>query len=43
MGEKELMDALEEEGKICVHCHYCNTDYVFSAEDVEKLLAGART
>lgn len=43
MGEKELMDALEEEGNICVHCHYCNTDYVFSAEDVEKLLAGART
>jgi molecular chaperone Hsp33 len=37
MGKKELMDIIAEQGKISVHCHYCNTDYIFDKEDVDGL------
>lgn len=37
LGKKELLDIVAEQGRVSVHCHYCNTDYVFSAEDVEAL------
>lgn len=40
MGEKELRETCLEQGKIDVHCHYCNTDYVFTAADVEQILRG---
>ena len=40
MGEKELRETCREHGKIDVHCHYCNTDYVFTAADVEQILRG---
>lgn len=39
MGEEELFSILREQGKISVHCHYCNTDYVFTEEDVRRMLA----
>ncbi len=39
MGEAELRSILREQGKIAVHCHYCNTDYVFTEEDVRRMLA----
>lgn len=39
MGEEELHAILREQGKISVHCHYCNTDYVFTEEDVRRMLA----
>lgn len=37
MGRGELENILKEQGEISVHCHYCNTDYKFGAEDIEKL------
>jgi molecular chaperone Hsp33 len=37
LGREELLKIIDEEGKVSVHCHYCNTDYVFGREDVEKL------
>lgn len=37
MGRDELEDILRKEGKVNVHCHYCNTDYDFYREDIEKL------
>ena len=37
LGRKEAEQVIEEEGKITVHCHYCNTDYSFQDGDVEKL------
>ncbi len=37
LGEKELRDILQAEGKIDVHCHYCNSDYVFYGSDVDKM------
>jgi molecular chaperone Hsp33 len=37
MGKAELLDIIKEQGKVSVHCHYCNTDYDFYKEDIEKL------
>lgn len=37
MGRKEAEAILRDEGKISVHCHYCNTDHTFYGEDVERL------
>lgn len=39
MGERELRESLAAEGKISVHCHYCNRDYDFSQEEIERLIA----
>lgn len=38
LGRGELDSILREEGRVSVHCHYCNTDYVFTEEDVAALL-----
>ena len=37
MGREELEDIIKEQGEVSVHCHYCNTDYKFGSEDIEKL------
>ena len=37
MGRAELEDIIKEQGEVSVHCHYCNTDYKFGGEDIEKL------
>ena len=37
LGRAELKKIIAEQGEISVHCHYCNTDYKFGAEDIEKL------
>lgn len=37
MGKQELLNIVEEQGAVSVHCHYCNTDYIFGREDIEKL------
>lgn len=42
MGEKEIKSILEEQGSISVHCHYCNTDYTFSPEEAEEVIARAK-
>ncbi|MBO4989511.1 MAG: Hsp33 family molecular chaperone HslO [Clostridia bacterium] len=36
-GEAELRDILAKEKRICVHCHFCNTDYAFYEEDVDEM------
>lgn len=41
LGEEQLRRILEEDGKIKVHCHYCNTDYEFTEEDADRLFAKA--
>ena len=38
-GEAELRDMLKQDGRICAHCHFCNTDYVFYEEDVNEMFA----
>ena len=37
LGKDQLKDILREDGEIKVHCHYCNKDYRFTEEDVEKM------
>ena len=37
VGEKALLDIVKEDGKVNVHCHYCNTDYNFYEEDIKEL------
>lgn len=37
MQKQELQDIVKEQGCVSVHCHYCNTDYVFDEKDVEEL------
>lgn len=37
LGKAELENILAEQGEIKVHCHYCNKDYCFTQEDVDKL------
>lgn len=38
LGEKELYDTIDKEGKIEVVCHFCPQKYVYYKEDVDKLL-----
>ncbi len=37
LGKKQLAEIAREEGAVCAHCHYCNTQYRFTMEDIEKL------
>ena len=37
LGKPELLKIAKEDGAVSVHCHYCNTDYRFTKEDIEKL------
>lgn len=41
MGEAELRDAIAEEGKIEVECHFCDKKYVFTPEQIDGLLKEA--
>lgn len=36
VGKAELLNIIEEQGVVSVHCHYCNKDYVFDREQIEK-------
>lgn len=42
MGRDDAERLLEETGKIAVHCPDCNTDYLFTEEDIEALFGGAK-
>lgn len=37
MGRADAERLLAEEGEIAVHCHDCNTDYLFGKEDIAAL------
>lgn len=36
VGKAELIKICEEQGQVKVHCHYCNTDYVFDRQSIEE-------
>lgn len=42
VGEKELKDMIKEGKPIEVNCHFCNTNYVFTVEDMKEMLRKAR-
>jgi len=38
VGKEEIRAMIEEDGKAEVVCHFCNTKYNFSKEELEKLI-----
>lgn len=40
LGAAEIESVLQEQGKVEVHCDFCNRAYVFDAVDVVQLFAG---
>ncbi|WAA12358.1 Hsp33 family molecular chaperone HslO [Fervidibacillus halotolerans] len=43
LGAKEIENMIEEDGKAEVRCHFCNTVYLFSKEELEKLKKQAKS
>lgn len=42
LGRKELQDMIDEGQEIEVNCHFCNTHYKFSVEELKSLYQGAK-
>ena len=38
LGEKDLYEMIEKDGKIEVCCHFCDKKYVYYKEDIDRLL-----
>lgn len=38
VGRKELESMIEEGNDVNLNCHFCNTDYTFSIEDIKALI-----
>ncbi|MCD8155237.1 MAG: Hsp33 family molecular chaperone HslO [Clostridiales bacterium] len=38
IGEKELRELIAEGKEVEMHCHFCNTNYVFSIEELKNIL-----
>lgn len=38
LGKSELEDILEKDGKAVTKCHFCNKEYEFSKEDLERMI-----
>lgn len=36
VGKEELLKICEEQGEVRVHCHYCNTDYIYDKKRIEE-------
>lgn len=43
LGEYELTQLIEEDGQAEVVCHFCNEKYQFNREDLEQILAEAKS
>lgn len=43
LGEKEIKEMIEEEGKAEANCHFCLESYVYSKEDLEGFLDEIRS
>lgn len=39
MGREEIQAMIEEDGKAQVRCHFCNSEYNFTLEDLQELMA----
>lgn len=42
IGQKEISDMISENKDIEVNCHFCNTSYTFSVEELKRLLKESR-
>ncbi|MCM1154164.1 MAG: Hsp33 family molecular chaperone HslO [Roseburia sp.] len=38
LGKKELQEMIAEGRDVELHCHFCNTNYTFSVEELERLI-----
>lgn len=38
LGKKELQDMIAEDKEVELNCHFCNTNYVFTVEELKQLL-----
>lgn len=38
VGEKEIKDMIADGEEVQLHCHFCNSDYAFSIEDLKRIL-----
>ena len=39
LGEGQMRQIIAEDGALKAHCHYCNTDYVFTDKDADELFS----
>lgn len=37
LGEEEALKIADEEGAVKIHCHYCNSDYIFTRRQICEL------
>ena len=37
LGKKELQELIDEGKDVELNCHFCNTDYVFTVEELKKI------
>ena len=37
LGKKELQELIDEGEDVKLNCHFCNTDYVFTVEEIRKI------
>ena len=42
LGKKEIQEMISDNKSIEVNCHFCNTSYVFSVEELKELLNKSR-
>ena len=38
IGKKDIQEMIDENKDIEVNCHFCNTNYIFTPDDLKKLL-----
>lgn len=37
LGKQELQEMIDEGKDVSLHCHFCNTDYVFTVEELKRI------
>ncbi len=42
LGDKEMQELIEEGKDVELNCHFCNTNYVFSVEELERIRKSSR-
>ena len=42
IGRKELQDLIREGKEVEMNCHFCNTDYVFTVEELKEIYRKCR-
>ena len=42
VGKKDLMEMIEDQKPIEVNCHFCNSHYTFTVDELKEMLKAAR-